>query len=298
MAKSNGPDVILGGPGSDTINGGGGADFIEGGVGNDLLSGGGGADTFIWNPGGGSDIIDGGGGSDTLQFNAANAAELITIVESDGHALLARDVAGVVMDLDNVEQLNFGGAGGGADNFFFGDLSSTDLRSIDVDLGQADAAIDSVVTTGSARSDRVEISGTGGAAAVDGLSARVGVDHAEASDRLVVSTLDGDDILDASEFDGGLDLTLWGGNGADRFVFGSSTGASIQVLDFQAHTYADAGDAIALHAFPDHDFASAIDHGHIAQTGADVVISDDAGVIVTLRNTLLSDLGATDFLFG
>ena len=269
-------DTLLGGPGSDTIDGGGGADFIDGGGGNDL-SGGGGSDTFMWNLGGGSDTIDGGGGSDTLQFNTANVDELITIFELDGHATLVRDVASVVMDLDNVEQLSFGGAGGGVDLFFFGDLSSTDIRGIDIDLGQADTLIDSVVATGSARSDRVEISGVGGAASVDGLSARVGVEHAEPTDRLVVNAVDGDDTLDASGFKGGLDLTLWGGNGADRFVFGSSTGAIVQVLDFQGHAYAYGGDVIALHDFPDQDFASAIAHAHITQVDLDVIISGRGG---------------------
>jgi hypothetical protein len=36
---------------------------------------------------------------------------------------------------------------------------------------------------------------------------------------------------------------------------------------------------------------------HIVQSGADVVVSDASGVIVTLRNVALSDLGANDFLF-
>ena len=292
------PDIILGGPGADTIDGGGGDDVIDGGYGADLLLGGVGRDTFVWDPGGDSDTILGGGGLDAVVFNASNASEIVSIIEMDGHAILTRDVAGVILDLDSVEQIHFAGAAGGADVFFFGALSATDVRTIDVDLGGADGQVDSVVATGRAHSDHVAISGADGAATVAGLSEEVSVENAEVGDRLIVNTLDGADMIDASGFAGGMKLTLWGGNGSDRFVFGSSTGADVQVLDFQAHAVSEDGDIVTLHGYPDHSFASALANQHIVQSGADVVISDEAGAIVTLRNTLLSDLGAKAFLFG
>ena len=57
-------------------------------------------------------------------------------------------------------------------------------------------------------------------------------------------------------------------------------------------------DRIVLNGFSDHSFADAVASHHIAQVGADVAISDDAGVIVTLQNVSLASLQANDFVFG
>ena len=295
----SGADTIGGGGGADTLDGGSGDDVIDGNIGADVMLGGDGDDTLIWDPGDGSDVHDGGSDLDTTQFNVSNAAELITLIESGGHAILTRDVGTIVMDLDNVERVTLQGGGGGADTFFLGDLSATDVRQIEVDLGAIpDALVDSISAMGGSGRDRVKIAGAGGSATVDGLAAKVSVTHAEAGDRLVVNALDGPDVIDASAFQGGLSLTLWGSNGSDRFLFGASAGASVEILDFQTHSLGADGDRIVLNAFPDTTFALAVVNHHIVQAGADVVVSDVGGAIVTLRNTSLADLTADDFLFG
>lgn len=296
-----GDDTITGSNAADTVNGGAGDDLIRGNRGNDLLLGEGGDDTFVWGPGDGSDSIDGGGGTDTLSFNMSNIAEVIEVADIGG-AVLTRNIAGITMSLDNVEHIALGGGAGGADVIFIGDLSATEIRAIDIDLGFAgvgDGAADAVSASGTSKSDTVVVTGSGGAAAVTGTSANVTIAHADAGDRLTVSTFDGADKIDVRGFTGGIDLGLWGGGGSDRFSFGPSTGANVIIRDFQAHSLAGSdGDVISVTGSSDRTLVDALFRGHIVQSGADVVVSDDHGVIVTLQNVQLSDLGAKDFLFG
>jgi hypothetical protein len=54
---------------------------------------------------------------------------------------------------------------------------------------------------------------------------------------------------------------------------------------------------VSLAGFSDHTFEQAIADGHIAQSGADVVISDGTSVVATLQNVSLASLHANDFLF-
>jgi len=69
------------------------------------------------------------------------------------------------------------------------------------------------------------------------------------------------------------------------------------VKGFQAHGAGANGDVVALSGFVDQSLAQALADGHIAQSGADVVISDGAHVVATLQNVLLSALHANDFVF-
>jgi Ca2+-binding RTX toxin-like protein len=293
-----GDDTLTSGQGADTVDGGAGDDLINSGRGADVLRGGAGDDTIVWNPGDGSDVVDGGAGVDTQAFNLANIGEVVSIIDMGGHAILTRNIAGIVMDLDNVERVAFGGPGGGADTFFFGSLAGTEVRQIDVDLGSVpDTLVDNVSASGEASADKIVVTGSAGDARVDGLAATLNVTHAEAIDRLVVSGFGGDDGIDATGFSGGMDLTLWGGGGSDTFTFGHSTGAQVQILDFTPHVLGFGDDVIELNGFAWNSFAEAVVTGHIAQAGADVVISDHDGVIVTLRNVSLSDLTSGDFLF-
>ena len=57
-------------------------------------------------------------------------------------------------------------------------------------------------------------------------------------------------------------------------------------------------DLIVLNGVSDHSFAEALANGHIVQAGADVLVGDASGSIVTLANVSLSSLHASDFLFG
>ena len=98
-----GNDTILGGNGADTLVGGDGNDFIDGNQGNDTAFLGAGDDVFQWDPGDGSDTVEGQGGIDTLLFNGANIAENIDISANGERVRFTRDVANIVMDLNEVE---------------------------------------------------------------------------------------------------------------------------------------------------------------------------------------------------
>jgi Ca2+-binding RTX toxin-like protein len=225
-------DTLVGTSGVDTIDGGKGDDRIDGRPGADLLLGGAGNDTIVWNPGDGSDTVDGGKGEDTLAFNTAVINEVITLSGDDaGHVLLSRNVGSVNMDLDGVERIVFGGAGGGEDLFVVGDLTHSDVRQVDIDLGLVgDKLVDTVVAGGTEAADHIAFTNAGGAVTIDGLGTELIVRNAEATDRFAVSTGSGDDQIDVSQLNGGPSIVFDGGEGHDRVVANGTDAADTIVL--------------------------------------------------------------------
>src|SRR4029078_3794396 len=99
------PESIHGSQGKDTLIGGDGNDVVNGGRGNDLAQLGNGNDTFIWNPGDGSDVVEGQAGTDTLVFHGANIDEVMDVSANGPRARVSRNVGGIVMDIDGVENI-------------------------------------------------------------------------------------------------------------------------------------------------------------------------------------------------
>src|SRR5262249_52806629 len=134
-----------------------------------------------------------------------------------------RDVANIVMDVNGVEIIHFN-ALGGADSINVGDLSHTDVKQVQVDLGAAggttpDGAVDSVTVNGTQGGDSVTISGSGGSVTVAGLAAQVSISHADTFDQLVIQTLGGADTIDASTLAAGvMQLTIDAGAGNDTIT--------------------------------------------------------------------------------
>src|SRR5688572_33072062 len=98
-----GDDVLLGSQGADVFLGGDGNDFIFGDNGNDVAFMGAGDDAFQWDPGDGNDTLEGQAGTDTMLFFGSGAGENVNVSANGGRVLFLRDVASVVMDLDDVE---------------------------------------------------------------------------------------------------------------------------------------------------------------------------------------------------
>jgi Ca2+-binding RTX toxin-like protein len=205
--------TVDGGAGNDTINGSDGADQLLGGDGDDTIDGnrgddvgfmGAGDDTFIWDPGDGSDIIEGQDGADTMLFNGANVAENFDVSANGGRVRFFRNVASILMDLDDVERIDLT-AKGDFDNLTVHDMSGTDLALINTDLanpsgsGTEDGAADTVTIEGTAGDDVIVAEGQTGAMDVHGLPTAVSiVGAAPTTDRVTIKGLDGDDVIDAS----------------------------------------------------------------------------------------------------
>lgn len=217
-----------------TLNSGDGDDFIIGSQGNDLINGGRGADTalmgagddtFVWNPGDGSDIVEGQSGADSMQFNGANIAEKIDISANGSRVRFTRDVAAITMDLNGVEAVNFA-ALGGADTITVNNLTGTNLKAVNIDLGVlgggGDGAADTVIVNATNAADVVTPSGDATGVTVQGLFSTVRIRNAEAAnDVLTINLGNGDDVLQASGLSAdAIKLSADGGDGADVMVGG------------------------------------------------------------------------------
>jgi Ca2+-binding RTX toxin-like protein len=219
-----GNDTLIGGAGADMLLGGDGNDTVTGGRGNDVAFLGAGDDRFIWNPGDGSDTVEGEAGSDSMVFNGANVSEHIDISANGQRVLFHRDVGNVTMDLNGVERIDFA-ALGGQDNVTVNDLSGTDAKQVNVDLAGTlgakigDGQQDQVTVVGTAGNDAITVAQHGGEVIVHGLSAEVTIEHAEATDQLVIQGGAGDDTINASGLGAGhISLQLQGGDGADTLI--------------------------------------------------------------------------------
>jgi Ca2+-binding RTX toxin-like protein len=225
--------TIDGGAGNDTINGSLGADFLLGGDGNDSVSGdngddvaflGAGNDTFRWAPGDGNDVVEGQAGTDTLVFDGANLSENVDISANGGRALFTRNIASVVMDLDDVETIHFN-ALGGSDNILVNDLTGTDVTRVEIDLAAAlngkaaDGNLDTVVVRATNADDVVTVASAGNEVVVKGLPAQVIIDHADATDALGISGFAGNDLINAANLAANkIGLQVSGGVGADTVI--------------------------------------------------------------------------------
>jgi Ca2+-binding RTX toxin-like protein len=224
--------TMNGGLGADVFLGSEGNDLVNGGDGDDVALMGAGDDTFVWNPGDDNDILEGQDGFDKMTFNGANVAEQINIFANGGRVLFTRDIASVVMDLNDVEGIDFS-ARGGADTVTVGDLSGTDVVEINLNLeftpgsGVGDGAPDTVNVFGSSDDDVIVVVGDATSVAVLGLAAQVNITGAEAAnDRLTVNALAGDDVVEGSGLAAGaIQLVADGGDGSDVLV--GSDGADV-----------------------------------------------------------------------
>ena len=219
--------TMNGGLGADVFLGSQGGDVVNGGDGNDVAFMGAGDDVFVWNPGDDNDTVEGEDGFDTLNFNGANIAEQINVSANGGRALFTRDIAGVTMDLDGTEAINFT-ARGGADTITVNDLSGTDVTEVNIDLsaagdgGTGDGAADTIVINGTNGDDVVVVYGDAGSVSIVGLSSIINITGFEAAnDRIVINGLEGDDVIDASGLlAGSIQLTANGGFGDDILIGG------------------------------------------------------------------------------
>jgi Ca2+-binding RTX toxin-like protein len=224
--------TVDGGAGNDRLNGGNGADTLLGGDGNDVVFGfqgndvallGAGNDTFQWIPGDGNDKVEGQAGTDVMAFNGNGANENMFVSANGQRVRFLRDVDAVTMDLNDVERI-VARTQGGTDLFFVGDLTGTDVINVVADLVSGLPSPASVIVNATNGHDVVTVTGQGNNAQVAGLRALVSVTNANGGDdRVIVTALAGDDVVDASGLaaDSALLLALNGGDGDDVLIGGA-----------------------------------------------------------------------------
>jgi Ca2+-binding RTX toxin-like protein len=218
-----------GGLGADVLIGSEGDDLFTGGDGDDTALMGDGDDTFTWNPGDDNDTLEGQAGFDKMLFNGSNAAENINVFANGGRILFTRDIANVVMDLNDTESIDYS-ALGGADTITLHDVSGTDLVEANLNLastlggGTGDAQPDNVIVQGTSGDDVILAFGDAAGTSVLGLAAQVNITGAEAAnDRLTLNAQAGDDVIEASGLSAGaIQLTATGGEGSDVIIGGDN----------------------------------------------------------------------------
>ncbi|PSN15619.1 hypothetical protein C7293_06475 [filamentous cyanobacterium CCT1] len=203
----DGDDLIFGLDGNDTLVAGAGDDSVFGGDGDDLAFLGDGDDLFGWNPGEDNDTIEGGNGYDTMLFNGANVDEQIDMSAVGERLRFFRDIANVLMDTNDLEQVDFN-ALGGVDTITINDLTGTDVKQINLNLAAAgstagDGATDTILLNGSGNGDTVKVSGGAGKTTVKGLAAQVDIVGGDGDrDRLVINLLSGLDEITIDDLTG------------------------------------------------------------------------------------------------
>ena len=196
----NGNDNITTGDGNDVVLGGNGDDHVDAGRGTDSVSLGNGDDFFVWTPGEGSDSVDGGNGNgDVMQFIGANVNEKMSLSANGSRAVFLRNVAGIQMDMNDIEVFNLR-ALGGVDDITVNDLTGTSIRQANIDLSNAsgvgDQAGDLVTVFGTDQADHVNVTTAGDVVDVGGLPADTQITGGETLDHLQVNALDGNDRVD------------------------------------------------------------------------------------------------------
>ena len=176
--------TVDGGTGNDTLLGSNGVDILLGGDGNDFVDGQQGNDTAflgrrrrhvpVGSRATAATTIEGQDGTDTMAFNGSNINEIIEVSANGGRVRFTRNIANIVMDLNDVETIVVNTLGG-ADNLTVNDLSGTDVTSVTPTSppigGGDDAAADNVIVNGTNGDDVVTVAGTGPSAQVIGLAA-------------------------------------------------------------------------------------------------------------------------------
>ncbi len=204
-----------------TLDGGAGNDLIFGGTGADTLLGGEGNDTVTWSIGGGKDVIDGGAGFDTLVLNGSSGDDQIQVFANVGGKLTVTGSDGSTLDVSGMEQVKVMG-GAGKDSILIGDLSTTAIDKVTVDLG-----------AGSPGESVTVQNGVGGVMVIESHCNQILITNQNTFQTVTVDNVDSSDVLNVISSFGNVpgqviqaiglttSLHFTGGNGADTVFSGS-----------------------------------------------------------------------------
>ena len=223
-----GDDGIRGGDGDDVLLGGAGNDLIDGQRGDDVAFLGAEDDTFQWDPGDGSDVVEGQAGADRLVFNGSGVNERVDVSANGSRVRFVRNIANVTMDLNDLETVRFN-AFRGSDRVTVRDVSGTDVTKVVANLAAAagsatpDGEADTVRVEGTNGDDVVLVTGSSAEQRVTGLNPQVDVLNSDnaPTDRVVVATLVGEDVVDASLLPASAGINIQGGANSDILLGGA-----------------------------------------------------------------------------
>ncbi|WP_395019028.1 beta strand repeat-containing protein [Dongia sp.] len=204
-----------------TLDGGAGNDLIFGGAGADTLLGGEGNDTVTWSIGGGKDVIDGGAGIDTLVLNGSSGDDQIQVFANVGGKLTVIGSDGATLDVSGMEQVKVMG-GAGKDSILIGDLSTTAIDKVMVDLGAGSPGETVTVQNGVGEVMLIESKCNQILITNQNTFQTITIDNVDSSDVLNVISSFGNvpgQVIMASGLTTSLHFT--GGNGADTIFSGS-----------------------------------------------------------------------------
>ncbi|WP_237607275.1 CHRD domain-containing protein [Roseimaritima sediminicola] len=202
-----GNDILMGGLGSDTQHGEDGRDIFgnpglaPNGVaddpGTDYNFGGAGDDNFIWEPGDGTDFNQGGNdGADVFRFFGSAGANAFRLVPGGTPTHFNAFIGGTLIDNHGVEDVIVQGRGG-TDSYLVGDLFTTEVINVRIDLDGADA--EAVRIEGRHTADTLQVTPDGTRLSVQGLSYDVALDDATTADRLTIASNAGGDTIHVNQ---------------------------------------------------------------------------------------------------
>ncbi len=206
LRGDGGNDYLQGGTGNDSLDGGPGFDVLDARHGDDTITGGPGDDHILWVTSDGSDHVDGGSGLDTISITGDDQPDNFGV---SGLHTLARvthtiEGGGDAIDVRRVETINLNTLEG-SDTVDIGDLSRTDVRTVNVDDGTLaggdtpDESSDHVRVSGTDRRDHITISGDSRLAQITGLPSTTNLIDLGTDDTLTIVTRAGD-IVDPSNY--------------------------------------------------------------------------------------------------
>ncbi len=163
-------------------------------------------------------------------FNGANIAENIDISANGSRVRLTRDIGTVVMDVNGTETLDVN-ARGGADTVTVNDLTGTDVNQVNINLsgtgapdGAPDGAVDTIQINATNDDDVITINNVGNGVVnvhmldeATGVTRDVTISNFDATDKIVINGLGGDDVINATGLTG-MQLTANGGDGDDILI--------------------------------------------------------------------------------
>lgn len=319
ITGQQGADTLLGNEGNDTLFGGDGDDTVSGGTGQDLLRGGGGADALTGELGAdrlfgdrGEDTLMGGYGTDALYGGYDNdflrgGGGADTLNGELGSDTLFGDRANDQLFGGNGADFLYGGyehdlmRGGGQNDELHGELGN-DLLFGDRGNDRLFGGNNEDELYGGYDNDLLH-----GGANRDTLNGELGNDtlHGDRGNDRVLGGHGDDHIYGGFDHDfvhggAGNDVlnggfgndTLGGGLGRDTFIFANGFGTDV-ITDLEAAL----GEVIDFSRLGSITSMTDLIDSHATQVGADVVITDLHGNMLTLRDVTLDTLTTDNFLF-